>query len=142
MKGAGGAGGKRWLVTLREHTRSCAEQQARDTELRRLRHAVSTRAIGIYEHDHASNEIYASHALRVQYALDAERRLTIADFAGATHPHDSEFLLGEIAKAHDPVRMARAMRAAVEAGHQARSAGRIPRKRYAEASSPQLGLVE
>jgi thiazole synthase len=46
-----------------------------------------------------------------------------------------------VAKAHDPVRMAQAMRAAVEAGFLARQAGRIPRRRYAEASSPQLGLI-
>lgn len=46
-----------------------------------------------------------------------------------------------VSKAHDPVRMARAMKAAVEAGRDARLAGRIPRKSHAEASSPQLGLV-
>ena len=46
-----------------------------------------------------------------------------------------------IAKARDPVRMARAMRAAVEAGHEARRAGRIPERRYADPSSPQLGLI-
>ena len=41
-----------------------------------------------------------------------------------------------IAGAKDPVRMARAMRLAVEAGRDAFLAGRIPRKRYASASSP------
>ncbi len=46
-----------------------------------------------------------------------------------------------VAKAHDPVRMAKAMRHAVAAGIGARQAGRIPRRRYAEASSPQLGLI-
>ena len=46
-----------------------------------------------------------------------------------------------IAKARDPVRMARAMRAAVAAGRDAFLAGRIPRRRHAEASSPRLGLV-
>ncbi len=46
-----------------------------------------------------------------------------------------------IAKSHDPVRMAAAMKAAVEAGRLARLAGRIPRKTFAEPSSPQLGLV-
>jgi thiazole synthase len=46
-----------------------------------------------------------------------------------------------VAKAQDPVRMAAAMRAAVEAGRQARLAGRIPKSAYAEASSPQFGLV-
>src|SRR5262252_9606629 len=46
-----------------------------------------------------------------------------------------------IARSHDPLRMAAAMRAAVEGGRLARLAGRIPKRRFAEASSPQLGLV-
>src|SRR5688572_21645447 len=46
-----------------------------------------------------------------------------------------------IAGATDPVRMATAMRLAVEAGRHAFLAGRIPRKRYASASSPVDGLI-
>lgn len=46
-----------------------------------------------------------------------------------------------VAKAHDPVAMAAAMRQAVEAGRGARLAGRIPKRDYAEPSSPQLGLI-
>ena len=46
-----------------------------------------------------------------------------------------------VAKADNPRLMARAMRAAVEAGRHAFLAGRIPQKRHAEASSPQLGLI-
>jgi len=44
-----------------------------------------------------------------------------------------------IAGAEDPVRMARAMRRAVAAGRDAFLGGRIPRKRYATASSPVEG---
>ena len=46
-----------------------------------------------------------------------------------------------IAGAQDPVRMARAMRLAVEAGRLAYEAGRIPKKPYASASTPTEGLV-
>lgn len=46
-----------------------------------------------------------------------------------------------IACANDPVQMARAMRAAVEAGRLAYEAGRIPKKPYASASSPTEGVV-
>ncbi|MBA2480784.1 MAG: thiazole synthase [Planctomycetes bacterium] len=46
-----------------------------------------------------------------------------------------------IAGAKDPVRMARAMRHALEAGYWAAGAGRIGRKRYANASSPVTGLI-
>jgi thiazole synthase len=54
---------------------------------------------------------------------------------------DAVLLNTAIARAHDPVRMARAMRDAVSAGFDARAAGRIPRKLHAEASSPELGLI-
>lgn len=47
-----------------------------------------------------------------------------------------------VAEAEDPVRMARAMKLAVEAGWLARHAGRIPMKLYASASSPIEGLIE
>ena len=46
-----------------------------------------------------------------------------------------------IAGAKNPVLMAHAMKLAVEAGRAAFRAGRIPRKRYASASSPVDGLV-
>jgi thiazole synthase len=46
-----------------------------------------------------------------------------------------------IAGARDPVRMARAMRLAIEAGRDAFLAGRIPRRRHASASSPVDGLI-
>jgi thiazole synthase len=47
-----------------------------------------------------------------------------------------------IAHAKDPVLMAEAMREAVLAGRKARLAGRMPRARYANASSPTSGLIE
>ena len=46
-----------------------------------------------------------------------------------------------VAGAKDPVKMARAMRLAVEAGRLAFQAGRIPKKPYATASSPEIGKV-
>jgi thiazole synthase len=46
-----------------------------------------------------------------------------------------------IAEARDPIRMARAMKLAVEAGRLAYLAGRMPKKRYADPSSPLAGLI-
>ena len=46
-----------------------------------------------------------------------------------------------IAGSPDPVRMARAMRLAVESGREAFEAGRIPRKLHAAASSPLEGMI-
>jgi thiazole synthase len=51
-------------------------------------------------------------------------------------------LASAVSRAEDPVRMALAMRAAVEAGWLARGAGRIPRRLYAEASTPVEGVPE
>jgi thiazole synthase len=47
-----------------------------------------------------------------------------------------------IAHAKNPVLMAEAMREAVSAGRKAFLAGRMPRRRYANASSPTAGLIE
>jgi thiazole synthase len=46
-----------------------------------------------------------------------------------------------IAGAKDPLRMARAMRLAVESGRLAYEAGRMPRRLYASASSPPDGVA-
>ena len=53
---------------------------------------------------------------------------------------DAVLLASAISRAEDPDLMARAMRSAVEAGHAARHAGRIPRRLHAEASTPDEGL--
>jgi thiazole synthase len=55
---------------------------------------------------------------------------------------DAVMAASAISRSQDPVRMARAMRAAVEAGRLARGAGRIPRRLYATASTPVEGLAE
>jgi thiazole synthase len=53
---------------------------------------------------------------------------------------DAVMAASAISRAQDPVRMAKAMRDAVRAGRLARTAGRIPRRRYANASTPDEGL--
>ncbi len=46
-----------------------------------------------------------------------------------------------IAEAQDPIRMARAMKLAVEAGREAYRAGRMATRKYADPSSPLAGLI-
>ncbi|HEY2398474.1 MAG TPA: thiazole synthase [Solirubrobacteraceae bacterium] len=55
---------------------------------------------------------------------------------------DAVMAASAIARARDPVRMAAAMRGAVEAGRLAAGAGRIPRRLYATASTPHEGLPD
>jgi len=47
-----------------------------------------------------------------------------------------------IAAARDPIAMARAMKLGIEAGRLAYEAGRMPRRLYATASSPEEGLID
>jgi len=55
---------------------------------------------------------------------------------------DGVLLNTAIAGAKDPLRMAWAMRYATDAGRLAYLAGRIPKKLYANASSPTDGMIQ
>jgi len=55
---------------------------------------------------------------------------------------DAVLVATAVNRAHDPVAMANAMRLAVEAGRQARQAGRIPVRFHAEPSSPLEGRAD
>jgi thiazole synthase len=55
---------------------------------------------------------------------------------------DAVLCASAISRAQDPVAMALAIRAGVEGGRLARGAGRIPRRLYAEASTPDAGLPD
>jgi len=80
-------------------------------------------------------------AVRVPVIVDAGVG-TASDAAVAMElGADGVLMNTAIALATDPVRMASAMRKAVEAGRDAFLAGRIPRKMYASASSPLEGVV-
>lgn len=79
--------------------------------------------------------------IQVPVVLDAGIG-TASDAALAMELGCSAVLLSTaVAKARDPVRMARAMAAGVEGGRLASRAGRIPKRRLADPSSPQLGLI-
>ncbi len=64
--------------------------------------------------------------------------VTIAMELGA----DGVLLNTGIAHARDPLAMALAMKAAIEAGRLAYQAGRIPKRLYATASSPEEGVID
>src|SRR5579859_6653551 len=55
---------------------------------------------------------------------------------------DAVLAASAISRAEDPVRMAAAIRAGVAAGRLARTAGRIPARSYARASTPQEGIAD
>jgi thiazole synthase len=55
---------------------------------------------------------------------------------------DAVLLASAVTRAEDPVRMAEAMKYAIRAGRLAHGAGRIPVRRYAEASSTHVGRID
>jgi thiazole synthase len=86
-------------------------------------------------------EIILEHA-RVPVIVDAGVG-TASDAAVAMELGCQGVLMNTaIAHAREPVLMAEAMREAVRAGRKAFLAGRMPRRRYANASSPAAGLIE
>jgi thiazole synthase len=56
--------------------------------------------------------------------------------------YDAVLCASAISRAEDPVTMARAIRLGVEGGRLAYQAGRIPRRRYAIASTPEDGVAD
>ena len=85
--------------------------------------------------------LIVEHA-RVPVVLDAGIG-TASDAALAMEAGcDGILLASAVARAADPVEMARAMRLAVEAGRKAFESGRIPRRLYGEASTPTEGVPE
>ena len=79
----------------------------------------------------------ADYPIIVDAGVGTPSDVTIAMELGA----DGVLLNTGIAGAADPVKMAHAMRLALEAGWLGRRAGRIPRKLYATASSPVGGVI-
>ncbi|MDP9173448.1 MAG: thiazole synthase [Planctomycetota bacterium] len=79
----------------------------------------------------------ASYPVIVDAGVGAASDVSIAMELGA----DGVLLNSAIAHAKDPVKMARAMQHALEAGRLSYQAGRIPKKRYATASSTFEGVI-
>lgn len=79
----------------------------------------------------------ASYPVIVDAGVGMPSDVTIAMELGA----DGVLLNTGIAHARDPVVMAEAMKHALAAGYLGARAGRIPRKRYASASSPMEGTI-
>ena len=79
----------------------------------------------------------ASYPVIVDAGVGTASDVTVAMELGA----DGVLLNTGVAHAKDPVKMAAAMRQAIEAGRLAYEAGRIAKKRYATASSPFDGVI-
>ncbi len=71
----------------------------------RIRHheaAIGMWEIGLYEHDHLTEVVWASPRVHDLYGLEPDEELTLPRFAGAVHPADQERGMSAILAAHDP----------------------------------------
>lgn len=83
--------------------RKKAERTLRESE-ERLRQAVLTYDIGIFEHDHVTDSVYCSPELRKYLGLEEDNtvNIPIPVFKDYVHPDDRERTYAAVARAHDP----------------------------------------
>ena len=94
-------------------------------------------SFSLFRNDRKSKDGDPDYPVIVDAGVGTASDVTIAMELGV----DGVLLNTGIAHAADPLNMARAMKAAIEAGRLAYLAGRIPKKLYATASSPDTGLI-
>ncbi|MCC6930301.1 MAG: PAS domain S-box protein [Gemmatimonadaceae bacterium] len=78
-----------------------ADGALRESE-ERLAEAVRAYGIGIFEHDHRTDRIYYSPALRVMRGWTVDQPITLSAIVHGIHPDDRAAVVSAIASAHDP----------------------------------------
>jgi PAS domain S-box-containing protein len=83
------------LCVVRELMMSAADQA-------RCRSAVELFELGLFEHDHVTDELWASAGHRKLYGRTPDEELTIPKLLAGLHPEDFGLVAPAIARAHDP----------------------------------------
>lgn len=83
--------------------RKRAEHALRESE-ERLTQAVHAAEVGIFEHDHRTDQLYWSPTLRQIYGADADGPASLQGFVDLLHPEERDLVLAAIRQAHDPAR--------------------------------------
>ncbi len=95
-------GAKFYTVILRD----ISERVETDTALRqsedRLNHAVQVADLGIFEHDHRTDQVYWSAKMRDIYGLTAEAQASLQGYLDMIHPDDRDSITAAVQRAHDP----------------------------------------
>ncbi|MFC7062100.1 thiazole synthase [Halobacillus seohaensis] len=92
-----------------------------------------------------------SNPMNLQFIIDQANIPVIVD-AGIGSPKDAAFAMElgadgillntAVSAANDPVKMAEAMKLAIQSGRLGYNAGRMPKKTYATKSSPESGMIK
>jgi PAS domain S-box-containing protein len=78
-----------------------AEEQLRQSE-ERLQLAVSATNLGIFEHDHRTDAVYWSPAMREMLGCGSDEPASLSAWFELMHPDDCEKTMAAIRRAHDP----------------------------------------
>src|SRR5215207_4269660 len=68
----------------------------------RLRQAIRAGNIGIFEHDHQTDNVYWSPELRRMYGWDADEAATLPKIISHVHPDDVARVVAAVQAAHEP----------------------------------------
>src|SRR5690606_17893571 len=68
----------------------------------RFRSAVELFELGLFDHDHVTDELWASGRHRMLYGRTPDEELTIPNLLAGLHPDDLGTIAPAIARAHDP----------------------------------------
>jgi PAS domain S-box-containing protein len=68
----------------------------------RLRQVIRVSRIGIYDHDHITDQIYWSAEQRQNYGFSADEPIVLEKFLDCVHPDDRAAIAVAVARAHDP----------------------------------------
>ncbi len=109
---ARGPDGNRFLADVRCRSiagsdpplRICTVRRANPSlnDQRRFRSAVELFELGLFEHDHLTDAIWASRVHRMLYGISPDEELTIPKLLAGLHPDDVNLVAPAILRAHDP----------------------------------------
>ena len=91
-----------YTVVLRDVSRRKADEAARRQSEERLQLAIAAGHIGLFEHDHLTNQIYWSPLFREIIGIGEFEPATPARYVATCHPDDRDMIQAGIAKALDP----------------------------------------
>ena len=92
----------RLSTIARDMTERLAAEAARRRSEGRLQQVLRLQGLGIFEHDHRTEAIYASPEQRRLYGLSEDEEATLEKFFARIHPEDLPRVPSAVARAHNP----------------------------------------